>query len=190
MKRILTCFGLIIHLFITLPASATSVLPITLEQLSTRASLIFYGKVISNQVRRDGQSGQIATYTEFKVIDLIKGSTGETHTIKQLGGFDENTNIKFHIHGVPQFKQNNLYVIFLPDRSSLGFSSPLGLHQGSFSVTTENGQQVVSNGRKLSSTSTTGLNKSVQLPLAVDIEKPSQARLDDFINTVRAFNTN
>lgn len=189
MKRYIVFFYLIINFFTAFSASATSMLPITLEQLSTRASLIFYGEVLSNQVEKDVKSGQIATFTEFKVIDLIKGNASGTHTIKQLGGLDKNTNINFHIHGIPKFQKNRRYVVFLPEKSSLGFSSPLGLLQGSFSVTTENGEQVVSNGRNLSQQSTSGLNKNVQVPLAVNIDKPSQARLDDFINSVRAYNT-
>jgi hypothetical protein len=56
-------------------------------------------------------------------------------------------------------------------------------------VTLEDGEQVVSNGRNLPAQDPAGSqNKKVSLPLAVDIEKPSQARLDDFINTVRAYN--
>jgi len=189
MKLYFVFFYLLINFFTTFSASATSMLPITLEQLSTRASLIFYGEVSSNDVQKDVQSGQTVTFTEFKIIDLIKGNTTRTHTIKQLGGLDKNTNINFRIHGVPKFQRNSRYVVFLPEKSSLGFSSPLGLHQGSFSVTTENGEQVVSNGRDLSRQNTTGLNKNVQVPLATNIDKPSQARLDDFINTVRAYNT-
>lgn len=170
------------------PATATSLLPISLEQLSTRASLIFYGEVINNQVKKDDISGQIATYTEFKVIQLIKGKTTSVHTIKQLGGIDKNSNINFHIRGVPRFEKNRRYVVFLPEKSSYGFSSPLGLHQGSFTVFSENGEQLVSNGQNLSQQGQPTANKNVQLPLAVDINKPSQARLEDFINTVRAYN--
>jgi hypothetical protein len=189
MKPYFFIFYLVTSLLTTLPASATSVLPITLEQLSTRASLIFYGEVISNQAQRDAHSGQVATFTEFKIFDLIKGSAAGNQTIKQLGGLDKNTNINFHVHGIPKFQNGSRYVVFLPERSSLGFSSPLGLHQGSFTVTTENGEQVVSNGRNLTPQKPGSLNKSVLLPLPVNIDKPSQSRLDDFINTVRAFNT-
>lgn len=189
MKRYLIFFYLITIFFVSFSASATSLLPITLEQLSTRASLIFYGEVLSNTVQRDDQSRQVATFTEFKIIDLIKGNASSTHTIKQMGGLDKNTNINFHIHGIPKFQNNSRYVVFLPEKSSLGFSSPLGLLQGRFTVTSKNGEQVVSNGRDLSRQNTTGVNKNVQVPLAVNIDKPSQARLDDFINTVRAYNT-
>lgn len=181
---------LIINLLCLPSASATSLLPVTLDQLSTRAALIFYGEAIASQVKKDEQSGHIATFTEFKVIDLIKGDTGNTHTIKQIGGHLKDSNTALRIHGVPEFKTGYRYVVFLPEKSKLGFSSPIGLHQGSFSVTTINGEQIVSNGRNLAEQAGAVQNKHViQVPLAVSADKPSQSRLDDFINTVRAFNT-
>ena len=171
-------------------ASATSLLPVSLEQLSTRASIIFYGTVINNQVKKDTQSGHIATFTEFEIIDLIKGDikTGN-YTIKQIGGHLKESKTVLRIHGVPKYQMGNQYVVFLPEKSSLGFSSPLGLHQGSFPVSSINGDQVISNGQDLSHPLQTTNNNAVHIPLAVNNNKPSQARLTDFINTVRAYNT-
>lgn len=193
MKPYIIIFSLLLNLLNLSSASATSLLPITLEQLSARATLIFYGEVITNQVKKDEQSRQIATFTEFKVIDLIKGNTGETHTIKQIGGHLKSSNTTLRIHGVPEYQLGNHYVVFLPTKSTLGFSSPLGLHQGSFSVSTINDEQHVSNGRSLSRQPQEKESKQnsskVQVPLAVRADNPSQARLDDFINTVRAYNT-
>jgi len=175
--------------FLILPlASATSLVPINLQQLSMRASLIFYAEVLSNNVKKDEQSGRIATFTEFKIIDSIKGNASSTHTIKQIGGHLASTGTTLRIHGVPEFQPGNNYVVFLPEKSSLGFSSPLGLHQGSFTVSTLNDEKIVSNGRSLVVQPQHNSN-TVQIPLAVDADKPTHARLDDFINTVRAFNT-
>ena len=192
MKPYIIVFSLLFNVFSLSSASATSLLPITLEQLSTRATLIFYGEVLSNQVKQDEQSGYIATFTEFKVINLIKGDAGNTHTIKQIGGELKSRNVALRIHGVPRYQVGNNYVVFLPTKSKLGFSSPLGLHQGSFSVLKINGEQVVSNGRSMVNQSQTQqagqTSKPVQIPLAVRIDRPSQSRLDDFINTVRAYN--
>jgi hypothetical protein len=188
MQPYLIILCLVLNLLCLPVASATSMLPLSLEQLSTRASLIFYGKVINNEVKKDEQSGRIATFTEFEIIDLIKGETAATHTIKQIGGHLKETGTVVHIYGVPEFVTGKNYVVFLPEKSKLGFSSPLGLHQGSFDVVTVNGQQIVSNGRSLSAQpEQTG--RSVQLPLAVTAGNPAQSRLEDFINTVRAYNT-
>lgn len=188
MKKILIIFCLFSSLLIPPTLFATSVLPVSLEQLSTRASLIFYGTVISNQVQKDGPSGQIVTLTEFEVIDLIKGDTDTRHTIKQLGGYLKDADIMFKVHGVPEFEIGNQYVLFLPEKSSLGFSSPIGLHQGSFSVQTIDAEKIVSNGGNIASQQASP-NQVVQIPLATFVNHPSRARLDDFINTVRAYNT-
>jgi len=188
-KRYSQLFCLCISLFSVSPASATSLLPISLEQLSTRANLIFYASVVNNEVKKDEASGRIATFTEFEVIELIKGSSEKRHIIKQLGGFLESRQTIVRIHGVPQYQVGNRYVVFLPEESSLGFCSPLGLHQGSFAVTTINGEQIISNGHSLAQQSSNVFSKSnVQVPLAVTNNRPSQALLYDFINSVRAYN--
>ena len=188
MRNTFAFLCLIISLFTALPAAATSLLPLSLEQLATRADLIFYGKAVSNEVKKDEQSGQIATFTKFEIIDLIKGKAGDTHTIKQIGGFDRNSNTRLMIRGVPKFISGEEYVVFLPKKSSLGFCSPLGLHQGRFTVLTENNEKIISNGRRMTEQPGT-TNRAVQVPLAVRADNPAQSRLDDFINTVRAYNT-
>ena len=101
MKPYIILISLLFSVLNLSSAAATSLLPISLEQLSTRATLIFYGEVINNQVKQDEQSGQIVTFTEFKVIDLIKGKAANTHTIKQIGGDLKERNIALRIHGVP-----------------------------------------------------------------------------------------
>lgn len=168
-------------------ANATSLLPLTLEQLSTRANLIFHGRVIENSTARDERSGQIATYTEFEVIELIKGDTADRHTIKQIGGHLKETGTTLRIQGVPRYIVGDTYVIFLPEKSSLGFSSPLGLYQGSFTVSTIDGEQVVSNGQTLEQQTVPSV-KTLQLPLAVNPQNRAQARLGNFIDTIRAYN--
>lgn len=186
MKNIFITFSLLFNLLVTFNTSATKLLPINLEQLSTRASLIFYATVISNTAQKDIESGHIVTFTEFEIIELIKGSAASTHTIKQIGGQLKESNIKFQIDGVPKYKIGNQYVVFLPQKSTLGFSSPLGLHQGSFSVENTEGENIISNGRSISALQTT--SKQSSLSLSALSNKPAHASLTDFINTIHAHN--
>jgi hypothetical protein len=188
MKHYFLKYILILGLSFLPSAWATSVLPLSLEQLSTQASLIFFAEVVSNQSKIDEKSGRIATFTEFKIVDLIKGDAEQRHTIKQIGGYDTNSNTRLFVHGVPTFQVGNEYVVFLPKESNLGFSSPLGLYQGSYTVTKIDGEQLVSNGRNLTEPASTN-NYAVQIPLAINVEKPTQSRLNDFINTIRSYNT-
>ncbi len=57
MKPYTILFSLLFSVCNLSSATATSLLPISLEQLSTRATLIFYGEVLSNQVKQDEKSG-------------------------------------------------------------------------------------------------------------------------------------
>lgn len=193
MNRIIKHLLILILLSVlsSLTASATTLIPLSLQQLSSRATLIFYARVISSRTDMDAQSGQIATFTEFKIIDLIKdkknNQAGNTHTIKQLGGHNADTGTTLRVHGVPQFETGKKYVVFLPEKSSLGFCSPLGLQQGSFDVSTVDGENYVNNSHTLPEQTTQ--SNSINIPLAVRVDKPSHARLEDFINTIRAYNT-
>jgi hypothetical protein len=163
--------------------SATTVLPLSLQQLSDRAELIFYGSVLENKVIRDGNNSRIATLTRFQVHDLVKGQAADTHTIKQIGGAIAGGR-SLRIHGVPRYQVGESYVLFLPRPSSLGFSSPVGLQQGNFTVTETDGVKSVSNGARL--TGYTGAN-AARAPLALQADDPTRAKLDDFINSVRAY---
>ena len=179
----------LMHLLVILIAaistnvSATTVLPLSLQQLSDRAELIFYGSVLENEVIRDGNNSRIATLTRFQVHDLIKGQAADTHTIKQIGG-EIAGGRTLRIHGVPRYEVGESYVIFLPRPSSLGFSSPVGLQQGNFTVTETDGVKSVSNGARLMGY--TGA-KAARAPLALQADDPTRAKLDDFINSVRAY---
>lgn len=128
-------------------AAATSVLPLGLERLHGDAKLIFLGECLSNSVELDQQSARVVTYTTFEVLETYKGRPGHSHTIKQIGGNLPGA-LNVRIAGVPQFEVGKRYVVFLPPASKLGFSSPIGLDQGMFSMKTDDtGAQVVSNGR-------------------------------------------
>ncbi len=171
---------------------ATTVLPMGLAQLSQQAETIFHGKVTANRVEKDTQSGQVVTYTDFDIIDPIKGNTGKQHTIKQLGGQLAGSAYVVHVHGIPRFTVGEEYVVFLPEASALGFCSPLGLHQGSFSIREIDGVKVISNGRRPEDAGIfqpAQARAVVNMPLATDPEKPSQSNLTDFIYTIRTLTT-
>lgn len=186
----------LILLICSLQAAATSVLPVSLQRMAKSAETIFHGTAIGNEVRIDQVSGRVATYTTFKVIEIIKGSPGDTHTIKQIGGQLPGSNVRQVIHGVPRFTVGEDYVIFLPRASSLGFASPIGLVQGKFDVRRHNGDTLVSNGRSLAALMKTTPQQdspngpsalaSRRAPVLNAIEgQPASARLSDFMQAVR-----
>ena len=178
--KTLTVF--ILSLLLSVPALATSVLPVSLERMSKSAELIFYGTAISNEVKVDEVSGHVATFTTFEITEVIKGNVGETHTIKQLGGRLPDSNIVNKVYGVPRFIIGEKYVVFMPQESSLGFASPIGLSQGRFMVREQDGVNTVSNNR-IPQPALTAASKTT----AVDPspKQPASTSLTEFLQTVR-----
>ncbi len=172
---------LVLTLALLIPATvlATTVLPISLERMSKKAELIFYGTVISNEVKIDEISGYVATFTTFDVIDVIKGNIGNTHTIKQIGGQLPGGKVIYKIYGVPHFTIGEKTVVFMPKESKLGFASPLGLSQGHFTVHEQNGVSTIKDRRATSTRAvkTPGTESSPQLQ--------NGTSLTEFLQTVR-----
>jgi hypothetical protein len=143
-----TLFAFFCLLALSGSASASMVLPLGLNRLHGDAKVVFLGECLSNSVEMDQQSGRVVTYTTFEVLEAYKGHLGTSYTIKQIGGNLPGANLNVRMPGVPQFEVGKRYVVFLPPVSRLGFSSPVGLSQGMFTVKTDAaGAQVVSNGR-------------------------------------------
>jgi len=148
MTKIRTAFyALFYALALSVSVHAATVLPLGLERLYGDAKLIFLGECLTNSVQLDQQSGRVVTFTTFEVLETYKGNLGRSHTIKQIGGNLPGA-LNVRIVGVPQFEVGKRYVVFLPPASKLGFSSPVGLNQGMFTLKTDaRGTQTVSNGR-------------------------------------------
>ena len=131
-----------------LPAHATSVRPLYLDEVIDTAAVAFEGTCVENRTEVDPATGFVVTYTTFQVSDVLKGQVGAMHTIKQIGGTLPGSNrIERRIDGIPTFAVGQDYVLFLHGVSSIGFSSPVGLSQGRFGIRVEHGKRVAGNGR-------------------------------------------
>jgi hypothetical protein len=129
-----------------LPAGAASVLPLYLDEIIDRSAVAFEGVVLENRTEREASSGYVVTYTTFEVRDVLKGGVGSTHVIKQIGGTLAAEGLNYQIAGVPKFVVGESYVVFLHGVSSAGFSSPVGLTQGRFSIRQGAAGREVTNG--------------------------------------------
>ncbi|MGB5455517.1 MAG: hypothetical protein WBO16_11460 [Gammaproteobacteria bacterium] len=167
-----------------LQAAATSVLPISLQRMAGTAAVIFHGRVTGNEVRQDPASGQIVTVTEFEVLEAVKGNPGKTYRIKQIGGQLPGSIRRLVIHGVPVFSVDEEYVVFLPNASSLGFASPIGLSQGKFNVVRQNGKEMVTRGRAPAAVLNTQQPALPEVPSALETV-PAGTDLGEFLQTVR-----
>jgi hypothetical protein len=140
-------FLLWLALFLAGAARATTVLPLSLDDIVATSAVAFEGTCLENRTERDAATNLIVTYTTFAVHDVIKGSPGSTYTIKQVGGELPQSGLAFKVHGVPTFAPGEDYVVFLAGISDKGFSSPIGLAQGRFTVHQGASGLEVSNGR-------------------------------------------
>ncbi len=129
------------------PAGATSVLPLQLDQIVDGAAVAFHGTCIDNRTELDTATNMVVTYTTFTVQEVLKGTVPPTYVIKQIGGRMPAGQMSYRVDGIPTFSVGADYVVLLAGVSSAGFSSPVGLAQGKFSVMTDGESTKVSNGR-------------------------------------------
>jgi len=165
---------------------ATTVLPVSLDHMAKNAAVIFYGRVISNEVKIDDVSQRVATFTTFEVLDAIKGVNTSTYTVKQIGGRLPGSQTVTRSYGVPRFTVNAEYVVFLPKASRLGFASPIGLSQGSYNVHTDASGNKTVHGQGTTNTPPTA-NTTNGLRTA---PKPNTTTLSDFLQNVRTLSGN
>lgn len=166
---------------------ATSVLPLQLDRIIDDAELAFQGICIGNRSEREATTGLIVTYSTFDVLDTLKGSLGASHTIKQIGG--QGDGMRHRVEGVPTFAVGQEYVVFLYGMSRAGFSSPVGLGQGQFTVSDGPGGKILSNGRDFNELIPVTADWAADQPAAPDLRagtgERTHLKLDDFKQIVR-----
>lgn len=103
----------------------------TIPEMTSAAGTIIIGTVTQARGALD-ERGDPVTYTTFRVEQAIKGSPGSTFTIKQYGGVTQTVSML--INHMRYFRQGERVLVMLYPPSRLGFSSPVGLDQGAWSV--------------------------------------------------------
>ena len=169
-------------------AGAASVRPMQLDEIVDGAAVAFQGTCVANRSEREAATHLIVTHTTFRVKEVIKGSVPATYEIKQIGG--SVGDLVYRVDGVPNFVPGEEYVVLLPGVSSAGFSSPVGLAQGKFTVKSDAAGAKVSNGRDFREMTAgipdSALPASVAVASAQGESKVRDMRLDDFKQLVRA----
>ena len=118
---LLTSVFFMAGLFLSSAPEATSVLPLSFDQLVTDADRVFQGRCIENWHALDPDLNIQVTYTTFEIEESLKGVLQNPLTIKQAGGSQQGGRLL--IQGVPEFTVGSEYVVFLYGISSQGFSS-------------------------------------------------------------------
>ena len=98
--------------------SATMVIPPTFEQLVDQAQVIFQGTVtkITSQWVGEGAQRHIVSYITFKVKDGLKGSPGESFTMRTFGGTVDGETMT--IGDGPTFEVGDEDILFVENNGS------------------------------------------------------------------------
>ncbi|MBI3940047.1 MAG: hypothetical protein HY315_04375 [Acidobacteria bacterium] len=169
-------------LAVGIPAYATSVRAVELDELVGSSDQIFLGRVV--EVRQGTLAGFDLNYTEytFAVSDWIKGGSGDTLKVRQLGrGAGAPV-----LPGIPAYKKGAEILLFIHRPSRIGLTSPVGMDQGYYPVEKDgNGDRTVhlrtmnASVERLQSRLQAGKSPAPGLP-ATD-----RMPLDEFVSLVR-----
>ncbi len=112
----------------SLPAQA---LPLNLRQMVDASGRIFTGTVVDVRGGTD-ENDDIVTFTTFMVERTIKGAPASMVTIKQFGGDFNGLSTK--IMDMRYFQPGERVLVILYPNSDMGFTSPIGMNQGAWTV--------------------------------------------------------
>jgi hypothetical protein len=123
-------------------AGASTLLRVSVDELTQRAEFVFEGEVVSVQAQRSGARGMISTFVTFNVIDTIKGSASvESIELKFLGGNLEGARLEVNGSRIPELGERGVY--FVESLTQDLINPLLGWSQGQYLIQTEDGVEQV-----------------------------------------------
>lgn len=135
-------------MLIAMAASATTVKPLSIEELTASASLIVEGQATQSWSTWNTQHSLIYTFTRVRVTKTLKGASADTVLlVKQMGGTANGYTQR--VAGVNPMKPGDVSVLFLrPSEAHDGTMVVVGLMQGNFRIEREaqTASMVVNNG--------------------------------------------
>jgi hypothetical protein len=125
--------------------SATTIIPVSVERLTTESSHVVEARALSSWSQWNPQHSLIFTFTKFEVSRTLKGQAPSTIVVKQIGGSAEGYTQK--VAGVRHWREGDQAVLFLhPSPSGDGTLEVTGLMQGDFRMHAAPSGTTVSNG--------------------------------------------
>ena len=122
---------------LAVPAFATTVVKLNLEQLVQRADLIVQGQVQSVSSQWDEKRRLVFTTISIRVDETLKGEhslmalKGQSVVIRQIGG--TVGTIQMSVAGLPQFKTGGRALVFLKRHDATTFQV-VGMNQGLYEI--------------------------------------------------------
>ena len=124
----------------SLPAGATSYVPVSDENLVAKADLVVRARVVAADSAA-APAGMPATEYTAEVREVLKGQAPSELIVRVPGGIDRSRGRGMHVFGAPEFRDGEDVLLFLTARRD-GTWAPLHLMLGAF-------HEVRSNGRTL-----------------------------------------
>ncbi len=117
------------------PAHATTMVSMSIEQLTQASSDIVQARVVSQECGWNAARTQIVTITTLAVSESLRGKAASTVRVRQLGGTVGNLTVS--IPGDVVFRLQGEYVVFLEPAEGSSYHV-VGMSQGLFPVYQDN----------------------------------------------------
>jgi uncharacterized protein affecting Mg2+/Co2+ transport len=133
MKMRTALFAVFVAVLLAAPASATTLVRMSLDQLAEASTEIVRGHVVGQQTLWNPEHTRIYTYTALAVEQTYKGNPPSHLVVQQPGG--KIGNVHVFVAGTTQFHAQAVYVLFL-ERSAADPSKFLlvGMMQGAYRI--------------------------------------------------------
>jgi hypothetical protein len=141
----LGCLIATLILLACVAASATTIEPLSVEDMTQRATQVVEGRATALWSAWDENEHLIYTYTRFSVARALKGAAQSEVVVRQMGG--SAGGYHQHVSGVESFALGEEAVLFLRPSTRAGSYAIVGLVQGNFRIRRDaSGAAQVSNG--------------------------------------------
>jgi hypothetical protein len=133
MKMRTALFAVFVAVLLAAPASTTTLVRMSLDQLAEASTEIIRGHVVSQQTLWNPEHARIYTYTTLALEQTYKGNPPSYLVVQQPGG--KIGNVHVFVAGTTQFHAQAVYVLFL-ERSAADSSKFLlvGMMQGAYRI--------------------------------------------------------
>lgn len=164
--------------------TASTVVPLSLKDLSVRAQRVAVGKIESITSHKDSSSGRIFSRIQIAETQTLSGAAPSSFSFDMLGGIDGD--MQESIAGFPAFQVGDKVVLFLRGNTATPASPTVGMWQGVFFVETgANGVETVSNHVRQGVAGIRGDHVVILAP--AEQSTSSALTLDSFLSRVKAF---
>jgi len=136
--------GLLIGLALLCFASATTLVPMSIEDMTRASAKIAMAQAQDSWVEWNAEHTLMYTMTRFHSVRALKGSDEQEFIVRQIGGRDHGIEQK--VAGVKQFQTGDVRVLFLRQSNERpGSYVVTGLIQGNLKVMHEVNETFVQN---------------------------------------------